>query len=241
MARMRLARVVSMLCGLSVICTSALSWGETITATGSGSLPANSIDPASAPLVLSGSVEGEGADANSAIVAVNGKLSGLKAALEKVGVASSSIELTTFYVYPHFEPSPTDPSAPPTITKHQAYIGIQVVVVGLDKVGAVINAALGAGAENVSTSIATTTGQSSADDVTVAVGEAMGQARTLAAAAATSAGVRLGQLMSIEIKPSAFSGLTGTTFLVGANQAGGRGLNNSGQTIEVISTYEALP
>ena len=241
MARMLLVRVVGMLYGLSVICTPALSWGETITATGIGLLPANGIDPASAPLVLSASVEGEGADANSATAAANGKLTGLKAALEKVGVAPSSIQLTSFYVYPHFEPSPTDPSTPPTITKHEAYIGIQVVVVGLEKAGAALNASLGAGGENVSAYVANTNGQSSAGDVTVAVGEAMGQARTLATAAAANASVRLGRLMSIEIKPAAFSGSAVATLLTGADLAGVRGLRTGGQAIEAIATYEALP
>jgi uncharacterized protein YggE len=240
MARILSVCVASMLCGLSVVFTPTVSWGETITATGIGVLPANSIDPASAPLVLSASVEGEGADANSAIVAANRKLSGLKAALEKVGVASSSFQLTNFYVYPRFEPSPTDPSAPPTITKHEAYIGIQVIVAGVEKAGAAINAALGAGVINVSTYIAAVSGQSSAGDAAVAVGEAMGQARTLATAAAASAGVKLGRLVSIEIKP-ATSGLIGATVFVGATQAGVRGLNNSGQAIEATATYEALP
>ncbi len=238
MTQMLLVRLVSMLFGLSVMCTPALSWGETITANGIGLLPANGVDPASTPLVLSASVEGEGTDANSATAAANGKLTGLKAALEKVGVASSSIQLTSFYVYPHFEPSPTDPSAPPTITKYEAYIGIQVVVVGLDKAGAAMNATLGAGGENVNTYVANTNVQSSAGDVAVAVGEAMGQARILATAAAANAGVRLGRLIAIEIKPSV---LTAATFLTGADLAGGRAVRSSGQAIEVTTTYEALP
>lgn len=241
MARMLLVRLVSVLVGLSVTYTPVLSWGETITATGIGLLPASGVDPASSPLVLSASVEGEGADANSATAAANGKLIELKAALEKVGVAPSSIQLTSFYVYPQFEPSPTDPSAPPTITKHEAYIGIQVVVVGLEKAGAAINAALGAGAENVSAYVANTNGQSSAGDVTVAVSEAMGQARTLATAAAENAGVRLGRLISIEIKPIAASDSTVATLLTGVDLFGRRAVRNSGQAIEVTTTYEALP
>jgi uncharacterized protein YggE len=195
------------------------------------------IDPASAPFVLFASVEGEGADTNLATVAANGKLTGLKAALEKAGVASSSIQLTSFHVYPHFAQPPTDP---PTITKHEAHIGIQVAVIGLEKVGVVINAALSAGAASVSTSIAGTSGPSSSD-VATAVSEAIGQARTLATAAAASAGVRLGRLISIEIKPASF-GSAAATVLVGADLAGYRGVRSTdGQAIEAVATYEALP
>jgi uncharacterized protein YggE len=203
----------------------------------------NSTDPASAPFVLSASVEGEGADTNIATVAANGKLTGLKTALEKAGVASSSIQLTSFSVYPHFEQSPTDPSTP-TVTKHKAYIGIQVVVIGLEKVGVALNAALSAGAANVNAYVAGTSGQSSAGDVTVGVGEAMGQARALATATAASAGLRLGRLVSIDVKPAGgvIAGQT-ATFLVGADLSGYRGIRPGvgGQTVEVIATYEALP
>jgi|GEM_PF-6065415 len=67
----------------------------------------------------------------------------------------------------------------------------------------------------------------------------MGQAQTLATAAATSAGVRLGRLLSAEIKPAGISGPS--TFLAGAGLTGGRRLLTGGQAIETISTYEALP
>jgi uncharacterized protein YggE len=82
--------------------------------------------------------------------------------------------------------------------------------------------------------------ESSAGEVAVAVGEAMGQARTLATAAAANAGVRLGRLLSVEIKPIPAPGPTGTTFLIGADLAGGRVLRTSGRAVEVTSTYEVF-
>jgi uncharacterized protein YggE len=233
--------IIGILCNVvfGVMAFPLPSYSDTITATGIGIIPATNPELSSIPVVVYAGVEADGPDADSAITQVNGKVQAVKSALEKAGVDASSFVVLNFYVYPR--PGPSDPSSSTPSVEYEASVSFQVSASGLNQVGALINAALAAGAINVSTYLATRPSgpQPSANEVAGAVADAMDQARIIATAAAASAGVRLGRLLSVDIRT--LQAGSGPTFLVGADLAGRSLTGGGGWGVEVTNAYEALP
>ncbi len=174
---------------------------DTITATGVGIVPPGSLNLSSAPVVLSIHVQAQGPDASSAISQANTQAQTIKAALEKAGVAMSAILVTGFSVFPQ-RGEPRDPSSPPPIGGDTAGVDLQAVVSGTDQLGAVITAAIAAGATDVLTFLSGPPQgqQPPTNNLAAALSEAMDQAKTTASLAASKVGVTLGRVLAVEVE-----------------------------------------
>jgi uncharacterized protein YggE len=241
MQRPAVSGIIGILCSVvfGVMAFPLPSHSDTITATGIGIIPAANPELSSIPVVVYAGVEADGPDADNAITQVNAKVQVVKSALEKAGVDASSFVVLNFYVYPR--PGTPDPSSSAPSVEYEAALSFQVTASGLNQVGVLLNAAIAAGATNVSTYLATRSSgsQPSSNEVAEAVADAMDQAKIIATAAAASAGVSLGRLLSVDIRTLQVG--SGPTVLVGADLAGRSLTGAGGWGVEVTNAYEALP
>jgi len=113
--------------------------GQTITVTGSGSV---SVAPDEAVVDLG--VTTKAADAQGALTQDGTQMAAVVAAVEKAGVAKQDIRTSDLQVGPDYQPGPT-----PKIDGFRATNMVQVTVRDLTMVGAIVDDALQAGANQV--------------------------------------------------------------------------------------------
>lgn len=144
---------------------------------------------------LSAGVVSEAPAAADAVRANGAAMQRVLAALEEAGIARKDVQTSGFSVYPVYADGAT-PRAEPRITGYQVSNQVTVRVAGIDKVGAVLDQLVAAGANQIG-------------GVSFSIGEpdplldearkrALADARRKAELYAASAGVRLGRLLSIE-------------------------------------------
>ena len=175
--------------------------------------PAGADDDASRRIVVNGTGEasarpdmavisaGVVVQADSASTALAGNTRAMNAVLEQLraaGLDAADIQTAQFAVSPMFEMRRPDPETtePPRIVGYQVSNQVTARVRDLDRLGAVLDALVGAGANNIdgpSFEIADPK-QLEGEARDAAVADAIAKARRYAAAA----GVRLGEIISIE-------------------------------------------
>lgn len=139
---------------------------------------------------VSVSVQQGGGDAASALAAVQARISAVRDALAKAGVPASSVQLSYYRTY-----------ADVPGRQFTAYASLQATVTGMDALTQATQAVSqlpGVTAYSQSSPVAAEPTQ---DQVQNAVGRAAAQAKDMAAASATSAGVTLGALQSLVAQP----------------------------------------
>jgi len=139
---------------------------------------------------VSVSVQKTGTDAASALGAVQATIAAVRDALTKVGVPATSVQLSYYRTY-----------ADALGRQFTAYASLQATVTGMDALTQATQAVSqlpGVTAYSQSSPVAAEPTQ---DQVQNAVGRAAAQAKDMAAASATSAGVTLGALQSLVAQP----------------------------------------
>lgn len=128
----------------------------------------------------------------NALTEVNTKTSAIIAALKKAGVADADIRTLDFNVFPQ---QAYGPAGPGPITGYRVSNAVRVTVRDLSKAGAVLDAAVGAGANTVNNLTFTVENDQTvqADARTNAIKDAKAKAEALAA----EAGAAVGQVMTI--------------------------------------------
>jgi uncharacterized protein YggE len=157
--------------------------GSTITVTGSGTVDA-SPDRASFDF----GVTTNGGTAAAALSSNSAQARAIVTALKKAGVAESDIQTTQVSLWPQTSSNGT------RITGYQASNSVQVTA-GLGKSGALVDAAVGAGANNVGGPNLDTADRSALYEEALkqAIGDAKGKAQAIAA----GAGLTLGSLVKV--------------------------------------------
>jgi uncharacterized protein YggE len=159
------------------------SAGTVITVTGNGTVDAT---PNRASFDFG--VMSEGATAAAALSRNGSEARAIVAALERAGVSSSDIQTTQVSLWPRTSSNGT------TITGYQASNSVQVTA-GLAKAGALVDAAVGAGANNVDGPNLDTADKSSLYNE--ALKRALAEARGKAQAIAAGAGLTLGSVVKV--------------------------------------------
>jgi uncharacterized protein YggE len=139
---------------------------------------------------ISVSVQQSGADAASALNAVQARIAAVRDALAKVGVPASNVQVSYYRTY-----------ADTLGRQFSAYASLQATVTGMDMLTQATQAVSllpGVSAYSQSSPVAAEPTQ---DQVQNAVGRAAAQAKDMAASSATSAGVSLGTLQSLVAQP----------------------------------------
>jgi uncharacterized protein YggE len=139
---------------------------------------------------ISVSVQKTGADAASALSAVQATIAAVRDALTKVGVPAASVQLSYYRTYAYVPGG-----------QFTAYASLQATVTGMDALTQATQAVSqlpGVSAYSQSSPVAAEPTQ---DQVQNAVGRAAAQAKDMATASATSAGVTLGTLQSLVAQP----------------------------------------
>jgi len=139
---------------------------------------------------ISVSVQKTGADAASALGAVQAAIAAVRDALTKVGVPAASVQLSYYRTY-----------ADSLGRQFTAYASLQATVTGMDALTQATQAVSqlpGVTAYSQSSPVAAEPTQ---DQVQNAVGRAAAQAKDMATASAVSAGVTLGTLQSLVSQP----------------------------------------
>jgi uncharacterized protein YggE len=139
---------------------------------------------------ISVSVQKTGADAASALGAVQATIAAVRDALAKVGVPATSVQLSYYRTY-----------ADTLGRQFTAYASLQATVTGMDaltQATQTVSQLPGVTAYSQSSPVAAEPTQ---DQVQNAVGRAAAQAKDMASASATSAGVTLGTLQSLVAQP----------------------------------------
>jgi hypothetical protein len=163
--------------------TATPSTGTTITVTGNGTVDATP-DRAS----FGFGVQTRAATAADALSKNADEARAVIDALKKAGVADSAIQTTEVSLWPQTSSNGT------RITGYQASNSVQVTA-ALDKSGALVDAAVGAGANNVDGPNLDTADKSSLYDQ--ALGQALGVAKEKAQAIADAAGLTLGTVLRV--------------------------------------------
>ena len=145
---------------------------------------------------LSAGVVTQAPTATAALSANTAAMNRLFGALKLLGIPDERIQTSNFSVQPQYPPFRPDAAEPRTITGYQVSNQVTVMVDELSKLGAVLDALVGSGANQVGgVSFAIADVKPLAERArAAAVESAMAKARTLAAAA----GVTLGPLLSIQ-------------------------------------------
>jgi uncharacterized protein YggE len=139
---------------------------------------------------ISVTVQQSGADAAAALSAVQARIAAVREALAKVGVPSSSLQVSYYRTY-----------ADALGRQFSAYASLQATVTGMDLLTQATQAVSllpGVSAYSQSSPVAAEPTQ---DQVQNAVGRAAAQAKDMASSSATSAGVTLGALQSLVAQP----------------------------------------
>lgn len=146
--------------------------------------------------MLQVAVESQGESAAAAAAENARKQTRVIEAAKAAGVAPAQIRTSGYNVYPDYAQSG---GKAPKLTGYRARNTVQVEVRNIDNVGAVIDAALGAGATNIGSVglYASSTDTARRE----ALQQAVTKARTEAEAAATAAGGSLGPLLELTIDP----------------------------------------
>ncbi len=186
------------------VSSSATGLPQTLFATGVADLPvAQSPSP---PTFLSMSVSERlvGTDREAAIRAVAEKVAAVRLALGKIGVPPANIEISNATVFPVY--SNPLPSRAPSPEAYNVSENLQVFGVAPDKVDAVIQAALAAGAANANRTLGgpARPPQLDASAINQAVKQAANQAKTMAQAGAEGLGVTLGSIRNVQVQLPSF-------------------------------------
>lgn len=152
-----------------------------------------------------------------AIEAVKSSVDAIRAAMVKVGVPATSIQVQNFNIYPIYggpmplpEPVPgsdTKPATPPnngqpTIQGYNVDENLTIETTSPEQLAQAMEVAVKAGATSVNTYMkGGETGTPDAATLSAAVQKATQQAKALAEASATAAGLKLGPIHNINIQP----------------------------------------
>ncbi len=178
---------------LALLMTCALAEGATLTVKGAGSV---SLKSDTATIMLG--VRKYATDVKAAQQAVNRNMDAVIAALVEAGVAEEDIYTNSLYIYPEYNYDSND--GEDNIKGYNASNSLTVVTTNIENVGAYIDAAFDAGANNlddVSFSAADTLEASNQ-----ALNLAIESAREKAAVMAEAAGMKLGAVVSLQEEDS---------------------------------------
>jgi uncharacterized protein YggE len=144
---------------------------------------------------LSAGVVSEAASAAEAVRANGAAMERVLAALDTAGIAKQDVQTSGFSVWPVYAES-AGPAGPPRITGYRVSNQVSVRVVGVEKVGGVLDQLVASGANEVG-GVSFSIGEP-APLLDEARKRALADARRKAELYAASAGVRLGRLLRIE-------------------------------------------
>jgi uncharacterized protein YggE len=159
--------------------------GRGLAATGTapvtGSEPVGTVDV---------TVQQTGGDVTSAVSAVQARVAAVRDALAKAGVTAASVQLSYFRTYGDVQGRQFTASA-----------SLVATVTGTDALAQATRAVLQVPGVTAYSSSSPLAGEPTQDQVQNAVGRAAAQARDMAGATATAAGVKLGDLQSVVAQP----------------------------------------
>jgi uncharacterized protein YggE len=184
------------------VSSSAAGLPQTLFATGVADLPiAQVVQPPAAPtaLLVSVSERSTALDRDAAVRVSIEKVAAVRAALEKAGVPSGNMVISNASVNPIF--GGAGPGSPPTLQGYSVTESLQVLGLSPDKVDAVIQTALAAGAANANRNVGgpARSPQFDASAINQAVKQAAIQAKTMAQAGAEGLGVTLGSIRNVQV------------------------------------------
>jgi uncharacterized protein YggE len=165
--------------------------GPSITVTGTGRVSA-----APDKAEVSAGVVTEAPRATDAVTANSAAMQKVFAALDAAGIERKHVQTSRFDVSPVYADGDPQRRTAPTITGYRATNQVSVAVLGTDKVGAVLDALVGAGANElggISFGIA-----EPAPLLDAARRDAIADARRKAELYATAAGVQLGRVLHVD-------------------------------------------
>jgi uncharacterized protein YggE len=165
---------------------------HTITVSGSGTV---SLTPDVASISIG--VQTEDKEASKAVAANNTKAQGVLAKLKTFGIPEKDINTTNFAVYPRVQ---YDDKGQPLETTYVVENTVLVKVKDLTKIGEILDTVVKAGANTISNIQFDVADSSAAYDK--AMQAAVADARSKADVAAKAAGVRVGQVHSIQTSTS---------------------------------------
>lgn len=181
---MKMKKLLAILFVLAIVCVGALAEG-TLTVQGMGVVTVDA-DRASISLGVRESAK----DVMTAQAAVNAKMEAVIAALQDAGAEDGAIATGSIGIYANYDYDDGE-----QLADYTAYNSVVVTVKDVDRVGALIDAAFAAGANELDyvQFYALYTAEASDEALALAVQAAQERAGTLAAAA----GVELGELLEI--------------------------------------------
>jgi uncharacterized protein YggE len=159
--------------------------GRGVTATGFAALSPD----AATGSVVSLLVQGQGSDANAAAAAARSKASAVEAAVVQAGLAADQVQQFSFNVY----------AGVPNQASASVYLEARVSAAA--DVAKVITAAVQAGASSAYSNSQLPPDSATNADVKDAVTRATNQAKTMATATASAAGVHIAQLQTVVTQP----------------------------------------
>lgn len=188
-------------CTTKVVSAPAGSALNTVTATGEGKAVA-----APDQAEMSFGVTTQGTDAKKTLDGASKQADTIVAALKNAGIAKEDLQTSGVSLYPQQDYSN---GKTPRITGYQASIQVRVTMKDIEKVGAIIEAGTGAGANEVSGPTFTLSEQSAsrADAIKQAVADAKARAEVMAKAAGKTVGAVLSiSEAGVSVPPIYYSG-----------------------------------
>jgi uncharacterized protein YggE len=183
---------------------SATGLPQTLFATGVADLAIAQVVQPPAALLVSVSERSTALDRDAAVRVSIEKVAAVRAALEKAGVPSGNIVISNASVNPIF--GGAGPGSSPILQGYSVTESLQVLGLSPDKVDAVIQAALAAGAANANRNVGgpARSPQFDASAINQAVKQAANQAKTMAQAGAEGLGVTLGSIRNVQVQLPSF-------------------------------------
>jgi len=174
-------------CQTKVVTTDGAVPLNTVTAQGTGTTPAT---PDQAEMYFGVSVSG--ADAKKVLADASAVAEKITGAVKGAGVDAKDIQTANVSVFPEYDYSD---DKTPRVTGYRASLQVRAKIREIGDVGKVIEAASGAGANEIGGPSFTLSDESEARDVAIA--DAVADARARAEAMAKAAGKRVGDVISV--------------------------------------------
>jgi uncharacterized protein YggE len=146
--------------------------------------------------ILNAGVQADGQTAREALDGANGQMQNVLAALQGLGIAQEDIQTSGVNLFTLTAPEKPGPGGLPEVIGYRASNNVTVTIRDLSRVDAVLDAVVGAGANNLGGLHFTVSDTAAMHERALA--DAVGQARPLAEAIAKAAGLPLGEIESVE-------------------------------------------
>ena len=202
-------------CGTTIVSGDGTTT-RTVTASGTGKALAA---PDTAEMTFGAS--STGADAKKVLASASATADKIVAAVKDAGIPADDIQTTGVNLYPQYDYSATGKS---TVNGYEASVSVRVIVRDVTKLGAVIGAASGAGANNIYGPTWSLSEDSAQADE--AIQQAIKDAKARAGTMAAAVGAKVGQVMTVS------EASVDTPMIYGESSIAAQGLDTSSVKME---------